>query len=272
MNILLREFLYLDYKLTQEFLAQVEGGVFSEEAQRRLEQKGKDVGGEASVGALGQKAGIRGGRRAGREEETERTVQQTPESAVARLIQGLNERKALQWLEAVDQAIWDQLRRGEMIEADATIAVSTMKRYMAIAQEAGPLIEFMEAFGEEGLDDESRQAMELLTVIGQIMGDLVPIVAALSGSPDYKLIASLRPDSLRTDVDQLDGDATVLAKIQRVLGPNERHTMLDLIPGVRGFTPSQRREMEEGMENTPDLPDMIIEPPAARVTVVAIYR
>jgi hypothetical protein len=114
--------------------------------------------------------------------------------------------------------------------------------------------------------------MDMLTVISQLMGDVVPIVAPLSGSSEYKLIASLQPDSLRTDVDQLDGDATVLAKIQRVLGPDERHTMLDLIPGVRGLTASQRREMEEGMENTPDLPDMIIGPPAARVTVVAIYR
>jgi hypothetical protein len=159
-----------------------------------------------------------------------------------------------------------------MIEAEATIAVSSMKRYMAIAQEAGPLIELMEALGEEGLDAEGRQAMEMLALVSQLIGDVVPIVAALSGSPEYKLIATLQPESLRTDVDQLDGEATLLAKIQRVLGPDERHTILDLIPGVRGFPTSQRREMEEGMENTPDLPDMIIGPPAARVTVVAIYR
>jgi hypothetical protein len=215
---------------------------------------------------------VRAGRRSGGEEEIARTVRQTPESALARLIEGLRTQDALQWLEAVDQAIWDQLQRGEVIEAESSIAVSTMKRYMALAQEAGPLINLMETFGEEGLDAESKQAMEMLAAIGQLIGDVVPIVASLSGSPDFKLIASLQPENLRVEIDQLDGEATVLAKIQRLLGPNERHTIIDLIPGFRSFPAAQRREMEEGMENTPDLPDMIIDPPAARVTVVAIYR
>jgi hypothetical protein len=143
---------------------------------------------------------------------------------------------------------------------------------MTLAQEAGPLMQFMEALGEEPLDAEGKEAMAMLAGISELIGDVVPVVAALSGSPEYKLIASLDPASLRVDVDQLDGEATVLAKIQRILAPDERHTMIDLIPGIRSFPAAQRREMEEGLENTPDLPDMVIEPPAARTTIVAIYR
>ena len=253
-SIPLREFLYLDTKLTDEFLAQIEGGVYSEEAQRRLEQQGKDVGGEAGLSGFGGRAAVRGGRKSSGEEETERTVQQTPESALSRLIQLLNDQQAAQWLEAVDDAIWDQLQRGEIIEAECNVSVSTIKRFSSLAQEVGYLMSMLEEVGEGGLDAESRQAMEMLTAMGGLLGNSVPIVAALAGSPDYKLIAALEPAYLRVEVDQLDGEATVLAKIHKKLAPDERHTMIDLIPGFRGLPPAQRREMEEGLENTPDLP------------------
>jgi hypothetical protein len=272
MPLVLREFLYLDNKLTQEFLAQLEGGVFNEEAQRELEQRGKSLGGEAGVSALGTKAGVQAGRRSGGEEETERTVQQTPESAFARLVDLLTDQQALQWLEVVDEAIWEQLRRGELIEAEAVVRVSSLVRFMTLAQGAAPLMELLESIGEETLDEEGREAMSMFSMLGQVVGNSVPIVAPLAGSPDYKLLASLQPENLRVAVDLLDGDATVLAKIHRKLRPDERHTAIDLIPGIRAFPEAQRREFAEGMENTPDAPDMVIEPPAAHVTVVPIYR
>ena len=249
-SIPLREFLYLDTKLTDEFLAQIEGGVYSEEAQRRLEQQGKDVGGEAGLSGFGGRAAVRGGRKSSGEEETERTVQQTPESALSRLIQLLNDQQAVQWLEAVDDAIWDQLQRGEIIEAECNVSVSTIKRFSSLAQEVGSLMSMLEEVGEGGLDAESRQAMEMLTAMGGLLGNSVPIVAALAGSPDYKLIAALEPAYLRVEVDQLDGEATVLAKIHKKLAPDERHTMIDLIPGFRGLPPAQRRDGGRPGEHT----------------------
>jgi hypothetical protein len=114
--------------------------------------------------------------------------------------------------------------------------------------------------------------MSSIAMIGPMLGNAVPITAHAAGSPDCKVVASLTPAHLRVDIDQLDGEATLLGKIQRKLGREERYTALDFTPGIRGLLPKDRREIEADFSNSPDFPDMILEGPLAVVTPIAIYR
>jgi hypothetical protein len=132
-------------------------------------------------------------------------------------------------------------------------------------------MELMQAFGET-VDDETRETMSSIAMVGPMIGNAVPITAHAAGCPGFKLVASLTPAHLRVDIDQLDGESTLLGKIQRKLGPEERYTALDFIPGIRSLLPSDRREMEADFSNSPDFPDLIIEGPLAVVTPIAIYR
>jgi hypothetical protein len=268
---ILREFLYLDQQLVDQFLAQLEGGVSGEEAQRTREHRGKEAGGEAGASGFGARAGVKAGRSSGQEEEIARTVQQTPESKFARFYDLLREQQSVQWLEALDEEIWDQLLRGEIVELQASISVSTLARFATIAQQAGPLLELVQAFGET-VDDETRDAMASLRTIGPLLGSGIPITARVAGSPDFKVVATLRPPHLQVEPDQLDGEATLLAKIQRKLSAQERYTALEAIPGIRGLPAKDRREMEADLSNSPDFPDMVVEGPLAVVTPIAIYR
>jgi hypothetical protein len=43
-------------------------------------------------------------------------MEQTPESRFARHYESLANQAAAQWLEALDDGIWNQLRRGEVVE------------------------------------------------------------------------------------------------------------------------------------------------------------
>jgi hypothetical protein len=267
----LRHFLYLDSQLVDQFLAQVEGGTFEEEAQRLRDTTGKERGGQAGASVAGAHAQVRAGRSSGQEEETARTVQQTPESRFARLYGLLDDQGAVQWLEAFDAAIWDQLQRGELVEVDTAVSVSTLVRYQQLVEQAGPLIELMQAVGES-VDAETKAAMSLMGTFGQVMGNAIPIVARATGAPDFKFVASLTPAHVRTELDQIDGESTLLAKIQRKVGPEDRYTLFDSIPGVRGLPQKERKEIEADLSNSPEFPDMITEGPLAVVTPVAIYR
>jgi hypothetical protein len=134
----LRQFLHLDEALVDQFLAQLEGGVAGDEAQRLHEHRGKERGGEAGVAAFGARAGLKAGGTSGSEEEIERTIQQTSESKFARLYDMLEAQGAIDWLERVDAQIWDQLRRGAIVELEASISVSTLARLTNLAAQAGP--------------------------------------------------------------------------------------------------------------------------------------
>jgi hypothetical protein len=267
----LRQFLYLDSPLVDQFLGQVEGGVYEQEAQRVRDTAAKERGGKAGASVAGARAELRAGRTTGQEEEMARTVQQTPESRFARLYGLLDSHGAIQWLEAFDAGIWDQLRRGELVEVDAAVSVSTFVRYQQLVEQAGPLMDLMQAVGES-IDDETKEAMAMMSTFGQVMGNAIPIVARPTGAPDFKFVTSLTPAHLRVDLDQLDGESTILAKIQRKVGPEGRYTLFDSVPGVRGLPEKERQEIEAGLSNSPELPDAITEGPLAVVTAVAIYR
>jgi hypothetical protein len=269
--MILRSFLYLDSGLVRQFLAQLEGGVYSHQDERLREHGGKEAGGEFGGSLLGARAGVKAGRTSGREEEVQRTVELTPEAEFARLHDLLSASDAIHLLDHIDGAEWGTLRRGELAEVDGTVAVSTIARYSHLVEQVGPFMELMQAMGES-VDDETKEAMTAVGMFGSILGNSVPIVAKAAGAPDYRFASTLIPSALRVELDQLDGDATILGKVQRLLGPGDTYTIFDLMPGFRGLPTAQRQELEKDLTNSPEFPDMVVTGPLAVLTPVAVYR
>jgi hypothetical protein len=266
--MILRRFLYLDAELTGEFLAQLEGGRFSEEELSTRGQSSRDLGG--GLGTHGISA--RAAKGSSSEEEASRTVTQTPESEFARLAELLEENDALQFLEALDEQIWSQIRRGEILEIEADIAVSSLQKIGELAGAFGDLQKLAELAGEDlQVDDETVAGLGLMTALGSF-SQKVPITARAAGAPDFKFIASLEPSKLRAEISELEGESTLIAKVQRKLKNNEKHTVFDSIPGLGAIPKSQRAEMFADLENSAEFPDVVIPAPAAIVTPIAIYR
>jgi hypothetical protein len=268
---MLRRFLYLDSELTGEFLAQLDQGIYTEEQQRSIVRRDKKLGGDVRAGAGPVGIGASAGRGSSDETEATRTVWQTPESAFARLHDLLSSTDDLQWLEGLDEGIWEQLRRGEIIEVESVISASTLTKFATLAEQVTPLVEAMEALGES-VDTETREAMDGMRSLGDLFGKKVPIISRAAGAPKFKFIASLEADKVRVDLDELEGEATLLAKIQRKLAPSEKHTVIESMPGMGSLPRALRRSVQADIKNEKELPDLVIRAPAAVVTPIAIYR
>lgn len=260
---LLRNFLYLDDRLTLQYLAQLEEGVYDEE--ERTSTSGKSRSGEAgaSVGPLNAR-GARGRRV---EESTSRTVRQTPESNFLRLEKLLDEEDGLQWLEAFDDDIWNKLDRGEGLRIEAKLEVPSIYIVSTLAASSGPLVELMTAIGQPP-DEEAEEAISGMTQINQALKD-VTVIARASGAPRFKFICPLKRDFLREDVNALSGECVVVGSLQRRLKTTERYSLLDSL-GLSGLPRQQRRKAEQDMKK--DMPDSVVSAPAALLTTVAIYR
>lgn len=268
---MLRRFLYLDSELIGEFLAQVERGTFTEEEQRDVVRRDKKLGGDVKVGAGPLGLGAAAGRGVSNEAEATRTVRQTPESGFARLYDLLTEAGDVRWLEGLDDDRWEELRRGEVIEVESVVSASTLTKFAALAEQAEPLMEVMEMFGE-AVDAQTREAMTGMKTLGTLFGKKVPIVSRAAGAPKFKFIANLQAEKVRVDLDELEGEATLFGKIQRKLAPSEKHTVIESMPGMSSLPRALRRSMQADVKNDKDLPDLVIRPPAAVVTPIAIYR
>ncbi len=248
MSLTLRSFLYLDGELTGEFLAQLEGGRYSEEDQSRKGQRDLELGG--GLGAAGVTA--KAAKSSGSEAEASRTVRQTAESEFARLADFLNGANALQFLDALDEGIWAQIRRGEILEIEAEVLVSSLRKVAELAGSMGDMKKVAALAGEElELDAETEAGLGMISTLGA-MNTKVPITARAAGTPEFQFIASLEPTKLRVPLDELDGEATFVAKVQRKLRPGEQHTFLDSIPGMSAIPREERKEAFEDLENSAD--------------------
>jgi hypothetical protein len=235
---MLRRFLYLDTELTSEFLAQVDQGVFTEEEQRDVVKGNRKLGGDvrAGLGPLG--VGVEATRGSSGEAEATRTLRQTPESAFARLFEVLSSSGDVQWLEVLDDEAWRQLHRGEIVEVESVVSVSSIAKFTTLADQVTPLMDAMEAFGE-AVDAGTRTAITTMSSLRELFGTRMPVIAGAA---------------------------------RRKLGPSEKHTVLDSLPGLGSLPRSVRRNVQASIKNEKDLPDLVVSAPAAVVTPIAIYR
>lgn len=263
MPALLRNFLYLDDRLTSQYLAQLEGGVYEEEAQSTT--SGRNRGGEA--GAKAGPLSARGSRGQSIEESTSRTIRQTPEGNYRRLENLLDEADGLQWLDAFDDAIWEKLERGEALRIEAVLKVSSVYQASEMAASIGPLMDLMSTLGQP-VDGETKDAITGMTQVNQALKD-IPVVAHAAGTPRFKFICPLKRDFLREEVGSLAGECIVVGSLQRRLKPTERYSLLDSL-GMSGLPREQRRKAERDMKKS--MPDSVVSAPAALLTPLAIYR
>ena len=261
-KIKLRRFLYLDSKLTDEFLGQVEGGVYEEESHSATGRSERGVNAGVSAGPA-QLGGSLGG---GEEEERARVMRQTDESSFSRLAGALEENDSVQWLESLDQGIWDQLERGEVLEVECSIEVPPLMKMLVVGAQFEQIGELMKATGQE-MDSDSIEGLQTLGAIAGLFQS-VPVIA--SAGDDFKFVAQVNPEFLRVGFDEIDGTARLYGTLDRKLGEGEQYSILDAIPAFRSLP--NREEIEANLDEIEEFAGKPITAPAAVVSPIAIFR
>ena len=261
----LRRFLYLDESITNEYLAQVEGGLYVEEAQSESTVREGGAGLRGRAGPIGAELS----RSRALEETTSRTVRQTPEALFDRLAGHLENEEAVQYLDGFDDSIWEQLRRGEVIEVESRLEAPAVIRLLTAAEGFEALRQFMDAAGDP-MDAETREGLEMMGAFAGMLSEY-PVFARPLGTPGFCFVSPLRSEALRVPLGDLEGEATLYATIERKLGPRETWSLLDVI-GLGGLPRAARRDAERELKAMKEFGGNVIRPPAAIVAPIAIFR
>jgi hypothetical protein len=258
---MLRDFLYLDDKVVDQYLAQVEGGLYDDEREREA---------EASEGAMegGLKAGpLSGGGRRGRTRsgEVERVRRQTPESRYNRL------HDQLELLELNDSTsgVFGQLEARQMFVAECYVDIPSVSRAIGATEEMAGLADLMKAFAPAQMDEATEAAMRGLSQFSAMTGGDFVAIGDL-GDGEATLAFKLTPAGLRVPIGELEGEAIVVGRIQRKWPEGQRFPLLN-VPGLNLMSREDRRRMERE-KPADDQEGMYVDGPAASASVVAIYR
>jgi hypothetical protein len=273
--LVLREFLYRRDDLVSQFLEQLEGGVYDEEKVTQKDQAASGIG--ASIGSHGAKASVE--RKKQGDREAAMTLRQTASSRFDRLYSLLRDGHAIQPLDAFDDAIWEQLGRNEIVELDADLTLAPGVAEMASARAigaVGPLIDIMRnlpaSMRPEGFDPaEADKISDQLPVIQGFTKHFedapIPCIFTPVRLPRYKFFAELSREHLVVDLDDLEGEVTVLAKIQRMIPKGRPETLGGGILPQVALNREQRRKQKTEQPMTVRLSH-----PAAVVTAIGVYR
>lgn len=267
---MLRHFLCLDNALVDEFLSQLEGGLFEDESQSTTASTDKTLGGGLRGGPLGGEAK----RTKGDEETVARILRQTPESKFDRLVALLRAEGALAVWDAADAESWEGLARGEIVELDAMISVPALIMMLRSAGGFGELLPVLAKLSDDPLEDEMTEAVEAMEAMGRLSEEKVPIVASLSASPEYKFLLQLDSGGLRVPFDELEAEGTLVVKIRRKLRPGERQSTVELFSGQSSLPLELRTGLVDSLTEGDDefSADLAIQFPAATATPIAIFR
>jgi hypothetical protein len=195
-------------------------------------------------------------------------VIQTLDAGFTQLADLLEAEDAVQYLEALDDGIWRQLRRGEAVELECNISVPALVQ-VGLLVATTPIAEIAKAFGTEMPPESETVIQQIATIIGMLK--VLPLICEISGSPHYKIVAPINPLWMRVLLDELSGEATVFGTIEKKLKPGESWGFGDAM-GLGGLSRQLRREFDKDVGSLEALDDFTVHAPAAVVKPVAIYR
>lgn len=267
--MILRNFLFLDTATMEDYLATLEGYVI-EGTVDQTEVEKKDRSGKA-----GYKI-VEGEIASEKSTETKQKLAVTDGAKFQKLYELLEKKDSVQFLDAFDEEIWTQLRRGELLEVDAIIRFPKPFTLTQAIEDLSPLMDIMATFGEDSLaDPKSRAALEGMSAIAKLAeGKPIPILFEAASTPGFTFVANLPRRHLRCQLSDLEGEATVVGKIQRILAKGTKCEVFSLFPAFASSLPSLTREQRNQMQREMVKKELaeVVKGPAIIVTPLAIYR
>lgn len=261
---MLREFLYLDSSLVDQYLAQVEGGLYDNERERLGDASSRAAGGGLNVD-IGQDSG---NVTTSRSEEVERVRRQTPESRYNRLHDAL--KASFLPLDESSVDVFNQLQLRQMVTADCFVDIPSLSRTLANASALEGVADLMKMFAPEKVNGEVENTLGGLAKLSAFSNGNFVATGEL-GDGEAKLAFKLSQEALRVPLEELEGEAVVIGRVQKKWPAGQRYSLLN-IPGLNMMSREDRRKMEKETKPENQTQGTFVDGPGASLSVVAIFR
>ena len=184
--MILRNFLYLDDAMLDDYLSTLEGHLV--ESGEVINNKTTKTSGKVDVKVVG------GGRETDLVSGTINKVQQTNAGKFQRLYELLESNSMLQYLEGFDNEIWLSIKRQEILEIPGIISIPRTYNMMQTVGNLEPLLDLMQSFDKSDvIKTEDMESLKILSAIDK--GKNIPVIINLEDNNNYKFTSMLKPDN-----------------------------------------------------------------------------
>ncbi len=268
----LRNFLYLNTKVIEDYISAIDGFTYDEESQAIATSNENTVSGKAGISIVSG-SGEHTGRK---EEEIKRSVRISDASKFDKIYKylGSDNDEGLKYYECLSDNIYDELRRDDFLEVLVTARFSRMKELTDSVKKFAELAAAIESFtDQEILDKTATEAINGFSALSQLnAGKEITCVFEFENK-QYPLVASLDENFFRCEQERFVGQAYLLCKVIKKIPKGQSIKLDEIFDDIKKLpmNRAQRRNMPKNMENPVEFRD-VIKGPALVVLPIAVYQ
>lgn len=268
----LRNFLYLNTKVIEDYIAAIDGYTYDEESQAIATSSENALVGK---GALGIASGS-GSHTGKQSEEIKRSVHISDAAKFEKVHKYLrsDEEDGLKYFEFLTDTDYNGLYRDDFLEVLVTARFSKMKELTDSVIKIAELAAVFETITDQQiLDKKATEAVQGFSALGQIKSgkELACVFEFADGK--YPIVAYLDESYFRYNQDNFVGQSYLLCKIIRKVPKGESIKLDEIFEDIKKLplNRAQRRNMPKNMDNPAELRD-VIKGPALVVLPIAVYQ
>lgn len=268
----LRNFLYLNTKVVEDYIAAIDGYTYDEETQEVATSNENAVTGK---GALGVASGS-GSHTGKQSEEIKRSVRISDAAKFEKVHKYLrsDEDDGLKYYEFLTDEDYTGLYRDDFLEVLVTARFSKMKEITDSVKKFAELAAVLETVTDQKLlDKRATEAVQGFSALGQMKsGKEIACVFEFEDGK-HPLVAYLDKSYFRCGQDNFVGQAYLLCKIIRKVPKGQSIKLDEIFDDIKKLplNRAQRRNMPKNMDNPAELRD-VIKGPVLVVLPIAVYQ
>lgn len=272
-----KQFVILDSDGVVSALSAIDGGQIDEILIRSAEERDGGVGGEVGAGPVKAK----GRRSKSRKVEEEIRRARTRHAAAAKLLEALHKHSSIGIVDGVlDSDIAEQLESGMVLQLRANLQLHPLHQADQMVRsfiEVGPKVD------QKQVAKEMRQMLDVWGVITGTGREGAPVLLEprTAGEQNPRLLLPVAREDLEVDLDDVLGDVTLIAQVERVIAEGDTYQVIRVLRGgpatslERGAVDEMLPELvsglsELGVDITED--DVFVTGPAIVLRPICAYR
>lgn len=268
----LRNFLYLNTKVIEDYIAAIEGYTYDEESQAIVTSKENTLAGKGSIGV----ASGNGSHTGKQSEEVKRSVHISDAAKFEKIYKYLqsNEEDGLRYYEFLNTSDYNDLYRDDFLEVLVTARFSKMKVLTDSVKKIAELAEIFETITDQQiLDKKANETVNGFSALGQMKSGKEIACVFQFEDGNYPLVAYLDENYFRCEQDSFVGQAYLLCKIIRKIPKGQSIKLDEIFDDIKKMplNRAQRRNMPKNLDNPVELRD-VIKGPALVVLPIAVYQ
>lgn len=268
----LRNFLYLNTKVVEDYISAIDGYTYDEESQAIATSSENTLAGKGAIGI----ASGNGSHTGKQSEEVKRSVRISDAAKFEKIHKYLksDEDDGLKYFESLSDTDYDALYRDDFLEVLVTARFSKMKELTDSVKKIAELAAVFETITDQQiLDKKATEAVNGFTALGQMKSGKEIACVFEFDDGKYPLVAYLDDSYFRCGQDSFVGQAYLLCKIVRKVPKGQNIKLDEIFDDVKKLplNRAQRRSMTKNMDNPTELRD-VIRGPTLVVLPIAVYQ